>query len=586
MLMEDINVAHICTFQNIPLRQLRAYDLHARSKTDFIHISYDCVQLLDLDFLTSYSKMTDIGRPYLDDISFSQSEDFNRARAEEDFSEIHNDDNSENLSYSPHEQSPSAKQKDNKDEKTKKSSFLKPLTGLFKKQNTADSESLSTSSGGIKILPNGTRCSPPVSPLLDRKHWDVLTDDLKPNFPPGSAGYMYDTLESELTSIHPAEYYAEKLEVYKLKYSYLKSWPGLLRLLGGVQLLFGGMVFACVCAYIQRDSEWSNYYRPNYGFAGVQGYHYNGPLTAFVLVIVGLSWILTVILMVLGLTMYYRTILLDSKWWPLTEAITNLVLSLLYMAAGIVYVNDLNRGGLCFMTVGINPVVSEAITNLVLSLLYMAAGIVYVNDLNRGGLCFMTVGINPVVSGLCRVEGGQIAGTSFIFINMVMYFISFPVCLKMWRHEAARRQREAMRSPLNTQLQQQTLESASNMGSSSTRSKKISFRDEMDQSSVNERRPAYVSERAEERKILTGAIPTGHIPKPRVVADYIIKYPEIRSVEDREQYKAVFNDQYQEYKELHREIAATLMKFQELDSMMSQLIITGEALSCPIDMHL
>uniref|UniRef100_A0A672RLR9 MARVEL domain-containing protein 2-like n=1 Tax=Sinocyclocheilus grahami TaxID=75366 RepID=A0A672RLR9_SINGR len=83
---------------------------------------------------------------------------------------------------------------------------------------------------------------------------------------------------------------------------------------------------------------------------------------------------------------------------------------------------------------------------------------------------------------------------------------------------------------------------------------------------------AYVSERAEERKILTGAIPVGHIPKPRVVADYIIKYPEIHSVEDREQYKAVFNDQYLEYKELHREITATLIKFQELDSMMSQLI--------------
>ncbi len=72
------------------------------------------------------------------------------------------------------------------------------------------------------------------------------------------------------------------------------------------------------------------------------------------------------------------------------------------------------------------------------------------------------------------------------------------------------------------QLQQQTLESTSNMGTSSTRSKKISFKDEMDQSSVNKSRLAYVSERAEERKILTGAIPTGHIPKPRVVADYIM----------------------------------------------------------------
>lgn len=72
------------------------------------------------------------------------------------------------------------------------------------------------------------------------------------------------------------------------------------------------------------------------------------------------------------------------------------------------------------------------------------------------------------------------------------------------------------------QLQQQTLKSTSNMGSSSTRSKKISFKDEMDQSFVNESRLAYVSERTEERKILTGAIPIGHIPKPRVVADFIM----------------------------------------------------------------
>uniref|UniRef100_A0A673FPR1 MARVEL domain-containing protein 2-like n=1 Tax=Sinocyclocheilus rhinocerous TaxID=307959 RepID=A0A673FPR1_9TELE len=330
--------------------------------------------------------MTDLGRPYSDNVSSSQSENFNRAYSEEDPSEIHNDDNTEDSSYSPYKQSCSAKQKDNKDaEKMKKSAFLKSWTGLFKKWKKTDSESHSTTSGGLKILPNGTRCSPPVSLLLDRKHWDAITGDLK-----------YDTLESELTSIHPAEYYAEKLEVYQLKYSYLKSWPGLLRLLAGLQLVFGGMVFACVCAYIQRDSEWSNYYRPNYGFVGAQ--------------------------------------------------------------VGIVYVNDLNRGG-------------------------------------------------------------------------------FLVCLKMWKHEAARRHREAMTSQLNSQIIL-----------------------------------AYVSERAEERKILTGAIPVGHIPKPRVVADYIIKYPEIHSVEDREQYKAVFNDQYLEYKELHREITATLIKFQELDSMMSQLI--------------
>ncbi|TRY66300.1 hypothetical protein DNTS_008061 [Danionella cerebrum] len=410
----------------------------------------------------------------------SQTEDFYRACAEE---EIHFDDSSSSLNYQMH---PPKHADHGEAEKSTTRIFLNP----WSKRESTDSES-SASLEAIKILPNGTRCSPPASPQLgDAFHGD-------------STGYKYDTLESELTSIHPAEYYAEKLEVYNLKYSYLKSWPGLLRLLAGLQLLFGGMVFACVCAYVQRDSEWSNYYRPSYAGNGLQGYRYNGPMTAFVLVIVGLSWILSAILVVLGLTMYYRTILLDSKWWPLTEAVVNLVVSLLYMAAGIVYVNDLNRGG----------------------------------------VCFMTVGINPILSRLCRVEGGQMAGTAFIFFNMLMYLMSFLVCLKMWRHEATRRQKEVLAHQLSSQLQQQSLESASNMNSSSARSKKISFKDEADEGFLSDNGLRNVPERTEQ-PILTGAIPTGHIPKPR----------------------------YQEYKELHREITATLIKFQELGVVMNQLI--------------
>ena len=240
--------------------------------------------------------------------------------------------------------------------------------------------------GGVHILPNGTRVSPPVRPLPQRRGSSTPTD--------------HNPLEgSELSSLHLAEQYAEKLEVYNMKYSYLKSWPGMLRLLAGMELLFAGMVFACVCAYIQKDSQWSSAYGLH---SGVPGYHYRGPMTPFVLAVVGLSWVATLLLLVMGFTMYYRSILLDAPWWPLTEAAINVVLFLLYMAAGIVYLNDLNRGG----------------------------------------LCYMTVGVNPLLSRLCRVDGGQMAGAAFIFITMAMYLVSFLVCLKMWRHEAARQDRQ------------------------------------------------------------------------------------------------------------------------------------------------
>lgn len=48
-------------------------------------------------------------------------------------------------------------------------------------------------------------------------------------------------------------------------------------------------------------------------------------------------------------------------------------------------------------------------------------------------------------------------------------------------------------------------------------------------------------------------------------------------MEEREKYKAVFNDQYQEYKDLHRDISTTLRKFRELDTMMARLLRDGKS---------
>ncbi|XP_076001024.1 uncharacterized protein ocln1 [Genypterus blacodes] len=408
---------------------------------------------------------------------------------------------------------------------------LIPASWRLDHRETKESDS-EASGNGFQVLPNGTRVSPPVSPLVERRHWDNVDGDSSQNSqkpllrdsPTDDLLHPVPREESVLTSIHPAEYYAEKVEVYKQKYSYLKSWPGLLRLLAGLELLFGGMVFACVIAYIQKDNEWSNSYglytgMYNNGY-GQSGYSYSGPMTPFILAVAGISWIITLLLLVMGMTMYYRTILLDATWWPLTEAAINVALFLLYMATGIVYLNDLNRGG----------------------------------------LCYMTIGINPIVANLCRVDGGQMAGTAFIFINMAMYLTSFLVCLKMWRHEATRREREYFQNQPQEQYHR-------SMPLTSTKPKRISFRDDVD---------ASAKKRAINQHTLSAAAPE-YVPKEQVIADYTMRYPEISSVEEREKYKAVFNDQYQEYKDLHSDINTTLSKFRELDTMMVKLLQGGKS---------
>lgn len=73
---------------------------------------------------------------------------------------------------------------------------------------------------------------------------------------------------------------------------------------------------------------------------------------------------------------------------------------------------------------------------------FCSPGIVYVRDTTRGGLCSYPVFNNGISGAFCRTEAGQTAAIIFLFVTMVVYLIGAMVCLKLWRHEAARRYRE------------------------------------------------------------------------------------------------------------------------------------------------
>ncbi|XP_061116280.1 MARVEL domain-containing protein 2b [Conger conger] len=369
----------------------------------------------------------------------------------------------------------------------------------------------------------GVRCSPPHSPSVPGSYRSYNS---RKELLLGA-----EALESiDGRTVQTALTYSERVEEYNQRYAYMKSWAGLLRILGAIELLLGAAIFACVCAYIHKDNEWFNMYgysQPQmfgggYGQQGAGGVgggaYYTGPKTPFILVVAGLAWFVTVIVLVLGMSMYYRTILLDSTWWPLTEFVINLALAVLFMAAGILYVRDTNRGGLCSYPVFNN-------------------------------------GIN---GAFCRVEAGQTAAIIFLFVNMLVYLIGAIVCLKLWRHEAARRLREGMELEMKTAAS--SVPRSLELGGSNGQAESVQ------ENPV--RAPPSVMTQPE---ILSGHIPSGYIPKPVIMPDYVAKYPTIRTDEERDQYKAVFNDQYSEYKELHAEVQAVLKRFDEMDGMMRTL---------------
>nr|XP_060641775.1 MARVEL domain-containing protein 2-like [Anolis sagrei ordinatus] len=400
---------------------------------------------------------------------------------------------------------------------------------------------------------------------------------------------------SSPASSSPPPVYEAKEESFRRKYSYLRSYAGLLRLLSGLELLLGGLVFACVAAYVQKDDQWNQLYRSSFmpynGFMGYGGYY--GPMSPFVLAVAGLAWLLTLLLLGLGLTTYHRVILLGARWWPPTEA------------------------GL----------------NLLMALLYLAAALAYLNGVRRGGLCYTALAYNPLLEALCRVGGGQVAALLFLFLNAGLYFAGALLGLLKGGAPAPERVNGALSSCKAFSEPCSSMQSNVSSSSSSSSAQpealywnffsSIGIKKQNTMLGFNQSpkrgagfgiglpscrthgpfsfpqlqpqppppllpaapQPLPPSEDSllatkvtrrvefseEGPETLSCAIPTGRAPRPHLVPDYVLKYPAITTQGDREKYKAVFMDQYAEYKELYDEVRAAQRKFRELSTLMHRL---------------
>uniref|UniRef100_A0AAY5EC72 OCEL domain-containing protein n=1 Tax=Electrophorus electricus TaxID=8005 RepID=A0AAY5EC72_ELEEL len=285
---------------------------------------------------------------------------------------------------------------------------------FFRGSNRSSKSSMPVSNN-CNSTTEGVRCSPPHSPLpLDHYGSPGGSYNSRKEREAMLSGDHFDLADGR--TVHTtALTYSERVEEYHQRYAYMKSWAGLLRILGCVELLLGAAVFACVCAYVHKDNEWYNMF----GYSQPQMY---------------------------------------------------------------------------------------------------------------GGY-----------------GGGAI------------------VCLKLWRHEATRRYREKYGQEVKLSSLLCICKMCSVMSGPRISEPHLHSVDSLPHNTH------AAAPTVSNSKPVKGHIPSGYIPKPVIVPDYLSKYPAIRTDEERDQYKAVFNDQYSEYKELHTELQVALRKFQEMDSLMRSL---------------